>query len=163
MCTIRPMAVAPRQPRYDIASLRPIDLDALMEIERLSFRTPWARQVFLEEMEREWAHVDVIRPRAGGAALGFANFWLVRDEVHLLNLAAHPDHRRRGLGAQLIDHVIQFARRHRCRYVTLEVRRTNVAAVGLYRKFGFQAVGVRPHYYAEDGEDAIVMVLEIQA
>lgn len=155
------MAVAPRQGRYGIGPLRPVELDQLIEIERLSFRTPWSRQVFLEELDRDWANVDVIRPRAGGPVLGFANYWLVRDEVHLLNLATHPNRRRTGLGTLLVDHVVAFARKHGCRLVTLEVRRTNVAAICLYRKFGFQAVGVRPRYYIDDGEDAVVMVLEL--
>lgn len=155
------MAVAPRQPRYEIGPLRLADLDGLMEIEKLSFRTPWSRQVFLEEIERQWAYVDVIKQRGSSLVLGFANYWLVRDEVHLLNLAMHPEHRRGGIGTQLVDHVVAFARKTRCRYVTLEVRRSNIAAIGLYRKFGFQAVGVRPRYYLEDGEDALVMVLEL--
>jgi ribosomal-protein-alanine N-acetyltransferase len=152
---------AVRKPRWHIGPVRPGDLDQVMEIERLSFRTPWSRQVFLEEIDREWARLDALRPRGGGAAVAFGNYWLVRDEVHLLNLATHPDSRRCGLGSLLLDHVIAFARRRGCRYVTLEVRRGNAAALGLYRKFGFRPVGVRPRYYVEDGEDAIVMLLEL--
>lgn len=155
------MAVAPRTPRFEITPLRPVDLDQLMEIERMSFRTPWLRQVFLEELERDWAHVEVVRERGGSTVVGFINYWLVRDEIHLLNIAVHPDQRRRGLATQLLDHLIAFARKNRCRYVTLEVRRSNQAAIRLYRRFGFQSVGVRPRYYVEDGEDAIVMVLEL--
>ena len=98
------MAVAPREPRYEILPLRALDLDQVMEIERLSFRTPWSRQVFLEEMERDWAHLDVIRPRGSSTLLAFANYWLVHDEVHILNIATHPDARHRGLGSQMLDH-----------------------------------------------------------
>ena len=158
------MAVAPREPRFEILTLRPIDLDQVMEIVRRSFRRPWARQILLEEMGRDWAHLDILRPRGGGGGpiLGFANYWLVRDEVHVLNIAILPDSRRRGLASHMLGHIIDFAKRRRCRYVTLEVRRSNGAAVGLYRKFGFQAVGVRPHYYADDGEDAVVMLLEME-
>jgi ribosomal-protein-alanine N-acetyltransferase len=57
--------------------------------------------------------------------------------------------------------LIDFARRRRCRYVTLEVRRSNAAAIELYRRLGFEAVGVRPKYYVEDNEDAVVMLLEL--
>jgi ribosomal-protein-alanine N-acetyltransferase len=141
--------------------MRLIDLDRVMDIERQSFRTPWSRQVFVEEMDREWAYVDVLRPRGAGTVLGFVNYWLVRDEVHILNVAAHTAHRRRGVATQLLAHVIGFARRRSCRYATLEVRRSNMAAIRLYEKFGFKPVGVRPHYYAEDNEDAIVMLLEL--
>ena len=141
--------------------MRLTDLDHVMEIERLSFRTPWSRQVFVEELDREWAHVDVVRARGGGPVLGFINYWLVRDEIHILNVAAHADHRRRGVATQLLAHALGFARRQQCRYATLEVRRSNVAATELYTKFGFRAVAVRPRYYAEDNEDAIVMSLEL--
>jgi ribosomal-protein-alanine N-acetyltransferase len=142
------------------------DLDDVMEIEKLSFRAPWSRQVFVEEIDREWAHVDVLRERTppsvpDGRVIGFVNYWLVRDEVHILNVATHPDLRRRGHATRLIEHVIVFARREACRYVTLEVRRSNHGAIRLYRKFGFRPVAIRPSYYVEDNEDALVMLLDL--
>jgi ribosomal-protein-alanine N-acetyltransferase len=155
------MASHPRPRRFEIVPMRLGDLDQIMEIERLSFRAPWSRQVFVEELDREWAHVDVLRERAHAPVVGFINYWLVRDEVHILNIATHPDHRRRGHAARLIDHVIEFSKRHGCRYLTLEVRRSNHGALRLYRKYGFKPVGVRPNYYVEDNEDAIVMLLEL--
>lgn len=144
--------------------MRLSDLDEVMEIERLSFRAPWSRQVFIEELDRDWAYVDVIRerlPGGGGKVRAFVNYWLVRDEVHILNVASHPDERRKGHAARLLQHVVEFARRHGCRYITLEVRRSNHGAIKLYRGFGFKPVGIRPNYYVEDNEDAIVMLLEL--
>jgi ribosomal-protein-alanine N-acetyltransferase len=138
------------------------DIDAVMEIERLSFRAPWSRSVFLEELSRDWARVDVVRDGAG-AAVAFANYWLVADELHILNIATHPQHRRAGHATRLLAHMVEIARRVPCRCVTLEVRRSNAAAQRLYRRFAFRAVGVRPNYYAEDQEDAIVMLLEMAA
>jgi ribosomal-protein-alanine N-acetyltransferase len=76
-------------------------------------------------------------------------------------VATHADARRRGHAARLVSHVVDFARRHTCRYVALEVRRSNDAAIRLYRAHGFRPVGVRPRYYSDDGEDAIVMLLEM--
>ena len=138
------------------------DLDDVMEIEKLSFRAPWSRQVFVEELERDWAHVDVLKAREPDApVIAFINYWLVRDEVHVLNVASHPEHRRRGHGSRLIEHVITFARREACRYITLEVRRSNHGAIRLYRKFGFRPVAIRPSYYVEDNEDALVMLLDL--
>ena len=93
--------------------------------------------------------------------MAFVNYWLVRDEVHVLNVATHPEARRQGHAARLLEHVIAFANRNKCRYVTLEVRRSNAGAIRLYRKYGFRPVGVRPNYYVEDNEDAIVMLLEL--
>ena len=83
------------------------------------------------------------------------------DEIHLLNLATHPLARRAGHASRLLAHIIDFGRQHGCRIVTLEVRRSNAAALRLYRRFAFRPVGVRPNYYAEDQEDAIVMLLDL--
>jgi len=153
------MARQPSGRRTEIGPMCASDLDEVMEIERLAFRNPWSRQIFIEELERTWAHLEVARDGARVAA--FCNYWLVRDEVHLLNIAVHPDARHRGHAARLMAHIIDFGRRHRCRYITLEVRRSNRGAVKLYRSFGFRPVGIRAHYYVEDGEDAIVMLLDL--
>jgi ribosomal-protein-alanine N-acetyltransferase len=150
---------APREP--EIEAMRLGDLDSVMEIEKGSFRSPWSAQVFLEEMSRDWAHVDVLRDRAG-TAVAFVNYWLVADEVHLLNIASHPERRRQGHASRLLAHIIAIGRDRACRVITLEVRRSNAAALRLYRRFGFRAVGIRPNYYAEDQEDAVVMLLDLE-
>jgi ribosomal-protein-alanine N-acetyltransferase len=155
------MAVSKAQPAFQIEPMRLGDLDAVVEIERLSFRSPWSGQIFLEEMARDWAHVDVVRDAARGTVLAFGNYWLVADEVHLLNVATDPVARRAGHASRMLAHIVEFGRRHACRVVTLEVRRSNLAAARLYRRFGFRVVGVRPNYYAEDQEDAIVMLLDL--
>ena len=148
------------------------DIDAVVEIENRSSPTPWPAQLFLEDLGRDWAHIDLVRlvrrtlrdGHGGGSGdgpgpvVGFASYWLVHDELHLLNLAAHPDHRRRGIGTLLMRHLIAVARGRNCRYVTLEVRRGNHAAQALYQRHGFEAMGLRARYYS-DGEDAIVMTL----
>jgi ribosomal-protein-alanine N-acetyltransferase len=118
-------------------------------------------RLLLEEMGREWAHVDVVRDRVGLNVVAFSNYWVVADEVHLLNLATHPEARRAGHASRLLAHIIEVGRTRSCRFVTLEVRRSNAAATRLYRRFGFRAVGIRPNYYAEDQEDAIVMLLDL--
>ncbi|HTE49369.1 MAG TPA: ribosomal protein S18-alanine N-acetyltransferase [Kofleriaceae bacterium] len=140
------------------------DLEEVLEIERHAFHSPWSSQIFLEELEREWAYLEVLRERqkdARSVVVAYCNYWLVRDEVHLLNIATHPDRRRNGHARALMTHVVDFAARHRCRYVTLEVRRSNRGAIDLYGQFQFQAVGIRPKYYVEDQEDAVVMLLEL--
>lgn len=146
---------------YVIQPLRSSDIDAVMEIERLSFKSPWSRQVFEEEIARSWAYVDVLRNTATDDVAAFCNYWLVADEVHVLNVATHPQERRQGHGSRLMAHVIDYAKRTACRLVTLEVRRSNEAAQRLYRRFAFKTVGIRPAYYVDDNEDAMVMVLEL--
>ncbi|MCA9678001.1 MAG: ribosomal protein S18-alanine N-acetyltransferase [Kofleriaceae bacterium] len=140
--------------------MRPDDLDAVDEIERHSFKTPWAASVFAEELTREWARVDVARD--DGRVVAFADYWLVKDEIHILAIATHPDRRRRGVGRALLDHVIALGRGGDYTLVTLEVRASNRPAIALYEAAGFARVGVRPRYYAEDDEDALVMTLTLR-
>ena len=144
-----------------VEAMRPGDLDEIVEIERVSFRTPWGRQAFLEEAGREWAHIWVVRAAAGQPAVGFINFWLVRDEIHVLNVAIAPDQRRRGYAAELLQATVKFAWKHQVRYLTLEVRRSNQGAIRLYKAFDFKPIGIRPNYYSDDREDAIVMLLTL--
>lgn len=144
-----------------IEPMRSGDLDRVMEIEVASSPSPWSRNVFAEELARDFAHVLVVREVADGPALGFLNFWAVADEIHVLNLATDPHHRRRGLASSLLSHVIVRAKRDEARVLTLEVRRSNQAAQSLYRRFGFRAIGVRAGYYADNQEDALVMLLDV--
>jgi ribosomal-protein-alanine N-acetyltransferase len=154
------MAVNKHPQAFDVGPMRVADLDEVMAIERESFRSPDSAKVFLEEMSRDWAHVDVVRDPER-RVVAFSNYWVVADEVHVLNLATHPGERRSGHASRLLAHILDVGREQKCRVVTLEVRRSNAAALRLYRRFGFRAVGVRPNYYAEDQEDAIVMLLDL--
>ncbi len=137
------------------------DLDAIEEISRHSFKSPWPRKTFEEELARPHARLDVAR-RGPGEVVGYVNFWLVADEVHLLAIATHPDARRGGIGATLLRHLVDGARARAARLVTLEVRAGNEPAIGLYRRFGFVDVAMRRGYYGDDDEDAIVMILELR-
>lgn len=135
------------------------DLDAIDEISRHSFKTPWPRKTFAEELERAHARLDLAR--RGTDVLGYLNYWLVADEVHLLAIATHPDARRGGVAAALVQHLVDGARAGQARLVTLEVRTGNEAALGLYQRFGFAEVATRRGYYGDDDEDAVVMTLEL--
>jgi ribosomal-protein-alanine N-acetyltransferase len=84
------MALSKAPQPFAIEPMKAADLDPVMEIERLSFKSPWSRQVFLEEIARDFAHVDVVRDVATGHIVAFGNYWLVADEVHVLNIATHP-------------------------------------------------------------------------
>jgi ribosomal-protein-alanine N-acetyltransferase len=86
--------------------------------------------------------------------------WFILDEVHLGNLAVHPDHRRQGIARALVEHLVERARRRGSSFITLEVRAGNRAAIDLYARHRFQPVGLRKGYYA-GREDAIVMVREL--
>ena len=146
---------------YIIASSTAADLDAVMAIERISFPRPWERQAFSDELVRPWARLQVLRRMSTGEVLGFCNYWLVADELHILNVAIHPNQRRHGHAARLLQHILAEAERNKIRVVSLEVRVSNLAAQALYRKFGFRDVGTRPKYYADNGEDALLMDREL--
>ncbi len=89
--------------------------------------------------------------------VGFAGVWALPEEAHLVTIASRESHRRRGLGELLLIHVISLARRIGESEVTLEVRVSNEPAISLYRKYGFEEVGVRPRYYSDNKEDALIL------
>ena len=93
---------------------------------------------------------------------GYIGMWLIIDEGHITNLAVHPAYRRRGVGRLLLKNLIQTGKRYGLRRLTLEVRQTNLAAQNLYMEFGFTTVGVRPRYYLDNHEDALIMWKELE-
>jgi ribosomal-protein-alanine N-acetyltransferase len=139
------------------------DLPAVMEIEKVAFSNPWSTEMVKKELTQDWSTVLLAEEADGKGAFalrGFSIFWLVQDEQHVLNVATDPNWRRRGVGRAVMVATLDVGRAHRCRISTLEVRRGNVAAVEMYKSLGFKAVGMRPNYYADDREDAVVMVYD---
>jgi len=134
------------------------DLPRILEIERLAFPSPWSLASFERELTLPFSRVMVATPQDANSIVGFLCRWLIADECHVLNIAVHPDSRRMGIGAVLITEAISEARSSGADVVTLEVRRTNLAARQLYRKFDFEERRLRRHYYGP-GEDAIIMEL----
>jgi ribosomal-protein-alanine N-acetyltransferase len=138
------------------------DLPRIVEIERLSFDIPWSRESFLRELALPFSRTTVAITSYGGteAIAGYLCRWLVADECHILNVAVHPASRRAGIGDSLMEDAIGEAKREKARFVTLEVRRSNLAARSLYRKLKFEERRLRKNYYGA-GEDAIVMELRL--
>lgn len=134
------------------------DVERVMEIEKEGFLHPWSRDLIERELGHTWSHLLLAEDGEGGPVLGYIVFWLVHDEVHVLNVATALASRRRGVGRALMEAAEREGRRRGCRIATLEVRRSNDAALALYRTLGYRQVGIRPNYYAEEREDAIVMV-----
>jgi ribosomal-protein-alanine N-acetyltransferase len=136
--------------------MRTGDLDEVVAIERASFTLPWSRGAFLYEMEQNrvarcWVMREDLR------VVGYVCLWEIGDEIHITNVAVHPDWRRRGIGRTLLSHILDDARRRGIRMVALEVRPSNREARPLYESFGFRVVGRRKGYYYDTGEDALVM------
>jgi ribosomal-protein-alanine N-acetyltransferase len=135
------------------------DIPEVQAIERASFTTPWPPQAYDSELRtNRLAHYRVVR--AGERIVAFGGIWLMVDEAHITTFAVHPAWRRRRLGARLLLALIDLAIERRAREATLEVRLSNMAARRLYEQFGFRPVGLRPRYYTDDQEDALVMTTE---
>ena len=141
--------------------MRADDLDQVLAIERMSFRSPWSRRQFEAELEKDFGVCAVAV--AGEGVVGYLIVWLVADEVHIANVAVHPAWRKQGLGERLIGEAVWGREREGFRWVGLEVRRSNRAARALYRKLGFVEVGVRKNYYVQEGEDAVLMAKTLES
>ena len=143
-CTLRRMASS--------------DLPAILDIERVSFPSPWSLVSFERELVTAWAVPMVaVEPSPGGARLvGYACAWNVADEVQLLNVAVHPARRRSGIGEALVRAVQEHATARGARGVILEVRVANVGARRLYARLGFRMTALRRGYYGA-GQDGMLM------
>ncbi len=135
------------------------DMGEIMTIERASFTSPWSARFFLEEIRVSCA--KFVLAEMAGRIVGYIIYWQLPKEVDIHNLAVHPAYRRRGIGHSLLSSAIDSAKGQGSNRVTLEVRKSNQAAQQLYHTLGFVERGVRKGYYSDDGEDALVMVLDL--
>jgi [ribosomal protein S18]-alanine N-acetyltransferase len=132
------------------------DLSAVHEIELASFTAPWPPHAYRSELEsNKLAHYLVAR--AGDTVAAYGGMWLMVDEAHITTFAVHPAWRRRRIGERLLLAFLDLAMDRDAHEATLEVRLSNLAARKLYEKYGFRPVGLRPHYYRDDHEDALIM------
>jgi ribosomal-protein-alanine N-acetyltransferase len=135
----------------------PVEIDAVLAIEQASFTNPWTREMYLAELRNEGVSFFYLARDAERRVVGFCSFWRVLDELHINNLAVAPEHRRAGVASALLARVLQEGAQLGARRATLEVRRSNAAALHLYERFGFSVAGVRSRYYTEPVEDALVL------
>jgi ribosomal-protein-alanine N-acetyltransferase len=135
------------------------DVPAVHAIDELSFSLPWSERSFRFELtENPVSRCWVVE--SGGGVIAMLVLWLVVDEAHIATIATHPDFRRQGIGEKLLLAALLTARAEGARRAFLEVRASNRAAMELYEKHGFFQAGLRPHYYQDNQEDAVLMNLE---
>lgn len=143
---------------YVIRKMAVEDLEQVVAIDQSSFSLPWPPRSFQHEVTnnpaaRCWvADMD-------GKIIGMMVAWFIIDEIHIATIATHPDFRQQGIGADLLAHTLQFAKAEGAITSFLEVRESNVAAMSMYHKFGYVETGRRAGYYADNGEDALLMTL----
>jgi len=166
---------------YVVEYMRLADIKEVMEIERVSFPTPWSARAYRHELtENDRSHYFVVRQRPAQESqprllnrvcrslrgetkppiLGYGGFWVVAGEAHISTIAVHPNWRRRGIGELLLVAMLDRAIELGAEIATLEVRVSNIVAQNLYRKYGFEQVGLRRRYYSDRGEDALIMTTE---
>lgn len=139
---------------YQVVELNCSHLEEVYEIEKLSFTDPWSRKLFEDELINDKSVYYVILNNS--KVIGYCGFWVILDEIDIMNIAVHPEYRRTGLGNMLMDVIIGYAEAYRIPYITLEVRESNTAALNLYEKYAFKRAGIRKGYY-EDRENAVIM------
>lgn len=144
-------------PGWRVETLGEADLDDVLAIERASFSNPWSRDMFLWELQNAGVSYGYVLREPARAVAAFCTVWIVQDELHINNVAVAPAYRGRGVGLALLRFVLRLAGGLGARRATLEVRRSNAAALKLYERLGFEVVGVRRNYYSLPVEDALIL------
>ena len=137
------------------------DVDVVARIAAAVFPVPWRAEDYAQEIGRDYAHVRVLRPGNGEPISAFVNYWAVGSELQFMNVATLPAARRRGFARLLLQEALGWGRKQGLQRATLEVRRSSAAAIALYEGLGFECIGARPHYYSDNGEDALVMCCDL--
>lgn len=142
--------------RLQIEAMRAEDIPTVLDIESVSFTTSWPANAFANEIgENKLAHYYV--GRVDGKIVAYGGIWVILEDSHITTIAVRPEHRGRGLGEQMLVHLLDEAMGRGASWITLEVRESNEVAQRLYRKYGFTNVSIRRAYYSDNNENAVVM------
>ncbi len=140
------------------------DVEAVHRVDQLSFSLPWTERSYRFELTENQSSMSWIAEALGAdgvyRVVGMVVLWLIIDEIHIGTIAVHPDYRHLGIGRKLLAQALVAGAERGALKATLEVRRSNLHAQALYRQFGFATAGLRPRYYRDNGEDALILNLE---
>lgn len=136
------------------------DIDDVLEVEKVSFSTPWSKESFIQEI-KENKLARYIIAQVDEKVVAYGGMWLILDEAHITNVAVATGFRNMGIGQMIIDGLINICNELIINHMTLEVRKSNYPAIKLYKNNRFVEIGTRPGYYADTKEDAIIMWKEI--
>jgi ribosomal-protein-alanine N-acetyltransferase len=141
---------------FDVRTLGADDLDAVEEIERASYPTPWSRSMFATELAKPGSlSLGAFDP--DGRLAGYLIVSRYVDAWHVMNVAVAPGDRRRGIATALLERLFELTVHEAERGYTLEVRVSNAGAITLYERLGFEPRGIRHGYYTDNREDALIM------
>ena len=133
------------------------DISQIAGIDKEAFNKPWNEQDFKDELKKD--HAYYFTAELDGKTVGYGGIWCVYETAELIRIAVAPSSRGRGAAGKIMEHILVFAAEKGCEKMMLEVRESNEAARGLYKKYGFSEISVRKGYY--DGEDAVIMQKEL--
>ena len=131
------------------------ELEQVVQIEKESFSDPWDLDCFLSDLENPLALPLVAK--VNDQVVGYTCLWAILDELQIGNIAVTKDFRRKGIGEKLMLRILEEAEKKGCHRITLDVRESNLTAINLYKKLGFEKIGRRKNYYRYPTEDALVM------
>lgn len=140
-----------------IIKMTPDDVDGVFNIEELIHpEHHWSKDSFYNEIANKLAAYYCLKDEENNI-LGYIGFWLILEEAHVTSLAVHPDFRNMQLAQLLLIKMIDDCYKNMIKYITLEVRESNIPAISLYEKFLFSSIGMRKAYYQDNGENALIM------
>lgn len=144
--------------QLQIRRMRAQDVPEVMAIESVSFgRHHWSDDSFYNELNNQVGRYYSLVEKTSGRVIGYLGVWIIADEAHITTVAVHPEYRGHSLGEVMIVHALERCMGSSIHWVTLEVRVSNYSAQNLYYKYGFSSVGIRPRYYQDNQEDALIM------
>ena len=154
----------PEKPPVIIRSMTAEDIPQVSAVDRLSFSMPWPKSAYEYELKENplsllWV-AESQAAKQDSAVIGMIVVWLIVDEAHIATIAVLPEYRSQGIARRLLTIALQAIVQRDYRIATLEVRAGNLAAQNLYRQFGFETVGIRPKYYRDNNEDALIMTVD---
>ena len=144
----------------EIRRMTVTDIQRVCELEKELFSMPWPRSSFLYEISGNDRSFPIVGLE-DGEIVAYAIAWFVCDELHIGNVAVSIRRQGSGLGKALLRHLLDEAASRGTAFATLEVRASNVRAIGLYRNHGFKGIAIRKNYYTDNREDALIMMADI--
>ena len=143
-----------------IKPMKKENVDSVIDLETKAYGNHhWSKESFLNELSNELAKYFCAFDE-NGKLVGYCGSWQILEEAHITNIAVSPEFRRKHIGEALLKKIIDICYSNMVKYITLEVRVSNIPAIGLYEKYGFKSFGTRKGYYQDNNEDALIMWTE---
>ena len=135
------------------------DIPAIAVLEHLCFSAPWSETALTDTLNSPYA--KLFCAEMDGTVIAYGGIYLLGDDADITNIATHPDHRRCGAAAEILQTLMAYAKEHGATALHLEVRASNAPATALYERFGFAVDGIRKNYYKNPTENAVLMTLSL--